>query len=136
MDLSRELGELPRFGGLERVLPLRVHPLGAERPAAEQPDRTTGEKRAMSSHEARGLLHPVEEVGCAADDEGVVLADRTRLINRPQRDLEPASFERLGDPFGDPPGRAMSGCVAPGARPGSAMTCPVSGGSGARPLAK
>jgi len=95
--------ELSRNGRLEHVPPLRIDRRGANRAAAEEPDRTARQERAMSLREPCRLLSQAAHIGRAADDESVVPVDGSRLFGRLQRDIELSLLEGLRDPLGDLP---------------------------------
>ena len=90
--------------GAERAVGARR---GADRTDAEQPRRPLGQRRLVLAEEPVGVGDPGAVVDGAADDGGVVPAERGHVGHRPHVDVGPGGGERLGEARGDLGGRAV-----------------------------
>jgi hypothetical protein len=83
VEQLRELVELLGPGGLQDVLAVLVHEVGAKRAAAEQPYRPCREFLAVPPGERHGRLEPVEHVCRAAEDDSIVGLDVLDILDGP-----------------------------------------------------
>src|SRR5208337_1131399 len=84
---------------------------GAERTAAEEPDRPGGERIRIAPHELGGWPHPVEVIGCASNDGGVVCSRISGLADGFELNLQALLAERSGDTLRDTFCGSVTACV-------------------------
>jgi hypothetical protein len=101
VDRLPESGDLLGLGGHAQVHSFGVGGVGAEWAGAEQPHRPMRQQVPVAHDECRRVLSRVRQVSGTADDEPLVAAQITRLLNRSSLGMLSCQRENLHDAFGN-----------------------------------
>jgi hypothetical protein len=91
---------LRNFAGLAnlaQITALAIDIVRAQGAAAEQPNRTLRQSKVIATHEISSRLHPMEEVGGAADDRCVAGLRIRCLLHRAGQYVQPLVAQGRGN---------------------------------------